>query len=386
MAIDPETPNTLKIQKEARDRIGHRSSILGILVNFGLFVLKFVMSVLSGSISLRGDAINNLTDAASSMIALISFRLSRKPADDKHPFGHARTEYIGTSAVAVIILLLAYELGRQSLDQILRPKPVDYSIWVLVALVISIFTKIALFLYYRHQGRAIQSDLLLATSRDALGDVMASSAVLIAAIVSMFTDLKTDGFLGLLVALFIAYSGISILKETLDRMLGQSPDSALTDAIRDTLLGEEAFLGIHDLVVHDYGPGRQFATVHVEVDALEPILETHEHVDRLERRIRSELGVDLLIHMDPIILNDPRTNARRTEISMLVASIDTRLSVHDFRIVDELEGTHLIFDVTLPGDWDISDEQLRQRIIQLIQQRSPDERVTITLDRAYTSN
>lgn len=373
--------------REKREKQGMKTSWVGIFVNTFLFVFKFAAGTLSGSISVRGDAFNNLSDAASAAVALLSFRLSAKPADDRHPFGHARTEYLGTSIVAVIILIIAYELGSVSVAKIRTPEAVAFSGLMAAALIVSVITKITLYFYYRRQARAIRSDLLAATAKDAMGDVAASAAVLAGLLIHHWTGLNTDGWLGLLVAVFIAYQGFTILREMYDRIMGQSPDPELAQELTKKILSYPEVLGLHDLVIHDYGPGRQFATVHVEVDAREDILVSHEMIDNIERDSKLTLDVELLIHIDPIVMNDPEVNAKRTEVSLLVNSIDPRLSMHDFRMVKAKDASTLIFEVTIPsGMSEAQAEETRDRIQAEIETRHSDYETVIILDRNYTTN
>ena len=370
-----------------REARGKRTSFLGLFANLVLFVLKFLLGWLSGHVSVLSDAFNNLSDAASSGIALISFKLSNKLPDDKHPFGHARTEYLGTSLIAVIILVIAFEMARESLGQIANPQEVRFS-WILIgALLLSMLVKLALFFYYRKEGQAIRSRLLEANARDALGDVAASAAVLTGVILQEQTGLRIDGWLGLAVSVFIAYQGFAILRETFDRMMGQTPSPELIKALTERILSNPDILGLHDLVIHDYGPGRQFATVHVEIDAKKDVLISHEIIDTIEKDVKLEMEIELLIHMDPIVMDDPEVNAKRTEVSMLVTSLDPRLSLHDFRVVDEKGIRTLYFDVTIPPDMEEEvAEDVRQRLVMQIEARHPDVKTHITLDREYTTN
>lgn len=376
-----------QVTRKKRGAQGRTASLVGIFVNLFLFGFKFIAGSVSGSISIRGDAFNNLSDAASAVVSLLSFRLSTKPADKQHPFGHARTEYLGTSVVAVIILVIAYELFVESIGQIREPLPVEVNWLIVTSLIISIMVKLGLFFYYHRRAKAIRSDLLAATARDSISDVAATSVVLIGIVIHSQTGIHTDGWLGILVALFIAYQGFTILIETFNRIMGQRPDPELKREIAELVLAAKEILGLHDLVIHDYGPGRQFATVHVEVDARNDMLDSHEIIDTIERRASTELGVELVIHMDPIVLDDPVVNATRTEVALLVSSIDPRLSMHDFRMVKRKGIATLIFDVTIPSDMDEAEaEDNRLRIEAEIEARNENYETVIILDREYTTS
>lgn len=337
-------------EAKVRGAVGRLSGITGIVCNALLSAGKLIIGAISGSVSITADAMNNLTDAASAIVTLIGFKLAEKPADKHHPYGHARFEYLSGLAVAALILVIGVELGRSSFLKILSPTPVAFSLPLVIVLVGSIAVKLWLSLFNRTLGKHIDSGALLATAADSRNDVISTAAVLVAALVERFTGLQIDGFMGLAVSAFIIYSGITLGKETVSPLLGESGSPELRRAIADTVSAEPLILGYHDLMVHDYGPGQRFASMHVEMDQKEDPLFCHELIDDLERLCYEKHNVHLVIHYDPVVIGDSEQDRLKGYILGVMAGIDTRLTLHDLRMVRGKGHTNLIFDIALPED------------------------------------
>lgn len=366
-----------------RERGGNAASAVGILINLVLFAGKFAAGVLSGSIALRADAMNNLSDAGSSVISLASFKLASRPADKGHPFGHARYEYIASLAVAILILLLGYELARSSMDKIIAPDPVSFSALNVCVLVVAMGFKLWLYLFYRRVGRHIGSPVLEAASMDSISDVLASAAVLLSTIISPIINFQLDGYMGVAVAGFIIFTAIKIIHEALNDLLGAPANPELARRIAELVRQYPGVLGIHDLIVHDYGPGRSFASLHAEVSASADIMASHDMIDNIERRIKRDMDIDAVIHMDPIVVDDPRVNELREFAQRALHEIDERLTLHDFRVVIGNTHTNCIFDVLLPYDCPLSDEEITRRLEQRFSQRDGNLYVVPTIDRSF---
>lgn len=332
-----------------REGYGKLAGLTGIVVNALLCAGKLLAGALSGSVSIMADAINNLSDAASSIVTLLGFKLAAKPADDAHPYGHQRVEYLAGLTVAALILLIGAELVKSSIQRILHPEAVAFTAVGAAVLLLSIAAKLWLCLFYRKLGKSIRSEALLASAADSRNDVASTAAVLAAYAFAYFTHIQIDGWAGLLVAVFILWSGVGIAKDTIDPLLGEAPDEALVHAIAQEIRSYDArVLGIHDLIVHDYGPGRRFASVHVELDAREDVLEAHELIDNIERDVTKKLRVELVIHYDPIVTDDAEVNEVRQRVEAIVTEIDPRLSFHDFRMVRGREHSNVILTLCCP--------------------------------------
>lgn len=379
------TPQDEKDAK-VREQFGKLSSITGIVVNLLLFAAKFAIGTLSGSISIVGDSVNNLSDAGSSIISLVSFKLSNKPADTGHPFGHARVEYISSSIVAVIILFIGVELMKTSVGKVINPEGVDFNLMIILILAFSIGSKTWLYFFNRRMGRRIDSTILQATAADSLSDVLATSAVLLSGIISQITGLQLDGWMGAIVAVFIMLSGIRILRKTMNSILGEGPSGETVRKIEEFIRKYEGVLGIHDLVVHDYGPGHCFASVHVEVDSNVDILISHDLIDNIERDIAFDLCIHLVIHLDPIITDNPFVNEMQQFTEKVVKDVDNTLSIHDFRVVKGSTHNNLIFDVLVPNECKLSESKIQERIIREIKEFDSTLYVVLTIDRSYVSS
>ncbi len=372
-------------QPVVRMRYGWLAGVVGIISNLFLFTIKIVVGTLFNSIAITADAVNNLSDAGSSIITLVGFKLSGKPADEKHPYGHARAEYITGFIVSVIILLLGLELIKSSYQKIINPDPINFSYLSVVVLIIAILVKLWQSLFNKNLGRRINSTALMATGMDSMNDVIATSSVLVATLFAWLTGVQIDGYMGVAVALFILYSGFKLVSETLNPLLGLAPDTKLTSDLEKKILSYEGVLGLHDLVVHSYGPDKCYASVHVEVPAHQDLLESHDLIDIIERDIVAEFNVHLVIHMDPVVIDDELTNTLRKKVMKIVLEIDPELSMHDFRVGFCKTHSNLIFDVVIPTSYKACDQELRDRISKAISNINPTYHSVITLDRKYTS-
>lgn len=345
-----------------RNAVGTLSGGVGIAANFLLFLGKFLVGILAGSVSITADAMNNLSDASGSVLTLLGFRLASKPADAHHPYGHARFEYLSGLAVSAMIMLIGFELGRTSVEKMLRPVPVSCSALTGAVLTVSIGVKLWLSRFNRKLGNYIHSTALLATAADSRNDCIATAAVLAAALIEQFLNLRVDGIIGLAVAGFILHSGWNLAKETISPLLGESADPELRQKIVDYVQSSPRVLGYHDLMVHDYGPGRQYASLHVEMDCREEPLFCHELIDDMERECLRSHGVHLVIHYDPVVTDDPELTELKGRVQSLLTEWDSRLSLHDFRMMPGRKHTNLVFDVALPGDMQGQEQQIRNWI------------------------
>ena len=366
-----------------RQAYGQLCGAVGIGLNLLLFVGKLFAGTISGSIAITADAFNNLSDAGSSVVTLLGFRLAGKKPDSDHPFGHGRMEYISGLAVAGLILLMGVELGKSSLKKILSPEEIVSSPLVLAILAVSVAVKLYMFYYNRSIGRKIKSAAMSATATDSLSDAVSTTAVLMATLVGQFTGLNIDGWVGLLVALFILFSAYKAAKETLSPLLGQTPDPEFVDRIEQIVLSYPEVLNIHDLIVHDYGPGRMMISLHAEVSADGDLLQLHDVIDNAEHRLKKELGCMAVIHMDPIITNDAHTDALRMAVAEKVKSIDPRLTIHDFRTVSGPTHTNLIFDVVVPYDVKLTADEVRRRIGALVKELDENYFAVVQVDNSY---
>ena len=333
-----------------RSGVGRLSGIVGIICNVLLCVGKLMVGTLSGAVSITADAMNNLSDAASSIVTLIGFKLAEKPADEKHPYGHARYEYLSGLAVAGLVLVIGFELAKTSVEKILHPQPVEFSLPVLAVLVAAIGVKLWLAVFNKKLGKHISSTALLATAADSRNDVISTAAVLTAGIVERFTSWRIDGYMGLAVALFILYSGARLGKETISPLLGETASPELCKLIVNIINAEDRVLGYHDLMVHDYGPGQRFASLHVEMDQRDDPLLCHEIIDNLERVCLQKHNIHLVIHYDPVVTDDAQLVDTRDFVAQHLRQRDARLSLHDFRMVRGKGHTNVIFDIALPND------------------------------------
>ncbi|MBR4335107.1 MAG: cation transporter [Clostridia bacterium] len=368
---------------KVRAAYGTLSGIVGIVVNLLLFAGKFVAGTLSGSIAISADAFNNLSDAGSSIVSLVSFRIAAKPADRDHPFGHARIEYIASMIVSFLILIVGFEIVSDSVKKIIsRESSLVFSVLSIVILSVSILAKLWLALFNYRLGKKIGSDVMRATAVDSLSDTVSTTAVLVATLIFRFTGLDIDAWVGLAVALFIFWAGIRILRETQNSLLGEAPVKEVTDAIDAIVSGYPAILGIHDLMIHSYGPGHSFASFHAEVDGADDVYESHDVIDEVERRIRDELSIVCTIHMDPINTDDALTTSLREETAELVREIDPGITIHDFRIVPGVTHTNLIFDVAFPFEVKMTVSEIKDAVSRKVRERHENYYAVVTVDRS----
>jgi len=369
-----------------RERYGMVASIIGIFTNVLLFLIKILVGIIFNSISITADAINNLSDSGSSIVTLLGFKISGKPADEKHPYGHARMEYISGLIVSFIILLLGVQLTKSSIDKIIVPQEAKFSMISIIILVVSILIKLWQSLFYKKIGNIINSTTLVATSIDSRNDILSTSAVLIAAIITQFTGFNLDGYMGVVVAIFIIISGISLVNDTISPLLGMAPSKEFVDKIYKKILSYEGVIGLHDLTVHSYGEGKCFASVHCEVPAKQDIMKSHDIIDNIERDFLNQEGINLVIHLDPVITDDEKTNELKSTVEKMINQISSKLSIHDFRVVWGLSHSNLIFDIVVPFDFEMCDDELIQLVSDKVGELNPNYRAVITIDHDYIPN
>lgn len=368
---------------DVRERYGMLGSIVGIIVNILLSAGKYVIGVMSKSVSITADAINNLADAASCIVTLVSFRMAARKPDKEHPFGHGRIEYIAALAVGFLVELMGYELIKSSIDKIRNPEEVVFSVPAVAVLAISILGKVWLFVFNRTLGKKIQSPAMLAVAKDSLSDTTATFVAAVSLILSIFTDIAVDGYLGIIVSIFILTSGFGILKESVSILLGTPPEKETVDKLISFILSHEEIIGIHDLVIHSYGASRIFASIHAEVSADVDILSAHDTIDNIEKEVKNKFGIELVIHMDPIENNNEKVAELKEMATRVVFSISDELSLHDFRIVGGSTHTNLLFDVVVPHGFEISEEKLKDLISEKINEINNSYFCVITVDKSY---
>ncbi len=366
-----------------RSAYGTLCGIMGIILNVLLFGVKLLAGMLSGAISIMADAFNNLTDAGSSVITLIGFRMSGQKPDKDHPFGHGRIEYISGLIVSMLIILVGFELGKTSLGKIITPEAVEFSTLSAAILICSVIVKAYMAFYNFRIGKKISSSAMRATAQDSLNDCIATAVVLLCLIVSKFTALNIDAYCGLAVSAFILFAGLRAAKETMDPLLGTPPSEDLIKQINDIVYSHVGVEGIHDLIVHDYGPGRTMISLHAEVSADADLLETHDMIDNIEKELREHLNCDAVIHMDPIATNDELTLAVKEKVASLVTCIDSNLTIHDFRMVTGPTHTNIIFDVVVPYSLKKTDAEIRENIEKIVKSIDPNYFSVINIDKTY---
>lgn len=378
---DYEETQNIKV----RTAYGKMAGWVGIACNILLMTGKILTGILSGSVSILADGINNMSDAASNIITLLGFKMGSKPADQDHPYGHARYEYLAGLLVSVLIMIIGIELLKTGIQKIRNPEPIEMS-WVLVGVLLgSILVKFWMAVFNRSIGKKIASETLMATAADSRNDVISTAAVLLASLISEWTSLELDGWMAVLVALFILYSGVGLVKDTLDPLLGKAPDPELVEHIREKIMTYPGILGTHDLMVHDYGPGRLFASVHVEMAAEEESLKCHDVIDTIEKDFLEQENLNLVIHFDPIVTSDEAVGNLRQWLGEAVTRIDKRLTVHDLRMVPGETHTNMIFDCVVPHNFSMTDKELRQQIQALVTEEYPGYQCVITVDKSYAA-
>ena len=366
-----------------RERYGILSGAVGIVLNLLLSAGKLFAGLMTGSISITAYAFNNLSDAGSSVVTLVGFKLAGQKADDGHPFGHGRMEYLAGLLVSLMILLVWVELGRSSIGKILRPEEVDFSLVSTGILAASILVKLWMGQFNRGLGRKIGSAAMAATAADSLSDAVATAAVLAGTLVNRFAHVNIDGWVGLAVAVFILRSGWGAAKDTINPLLGESPDPELVKQLRDLVLSHPQVVGMHDLIIHDYGPGRRLCSFHAEVPQDADILDAHDAIDHIEREIKEKFGIETTVHMDPIATADEKVNQLRRQVADLARVVEPEMTIHDFRVVRGPTHTNVIFDAVVPHKCRLTDEEVLQRLRRAVSALDPAYQAVIQIDRAY---
>jgi cation diffusion facilitator family transporter len=366
-----------------REQYGKFAGIVGIVSNLILCTMKILIGLFSKSIAIVADGINNLADASSSIITLVGFKLASQPEDEDHPYGHARIEYLTGLFISIFIIVIGFSLLKTSVDKIINPEAMDFSNVTIIVLVIAIAIKLWQAMFNVSIGKKIKSVTLMATAADSRNDVISTSVVLISVLIGKFTGLVIDGYMGCLVALFIIWSGIQLVRETSSPLLGEAPDDELVASIVEIASKEPISMGMHDLIVHNYGPGKVFASMHVEVDAKGDIMEAHDAIDNLERKIKEELHIEFVIHMDPVVLDDPIINEMRKIIVDALIPIEGLTNIHDFRIVPGPTHTNILFDAVRLNDCKLPEKEILKIANEAAQAVNPAYFVVITFDKQY---
>ncbi|MFU0799521.1 MAG: cation diffusion facilitator family transporter [Xylanivirga thermophila] len=372
--------------RETRGKVGYMAGLVGIIINLILFIVKLAVGIIVSSIAVLADAFNNLSDAASSIITIVGFKLSNRPPDKEHPYGHGRIEYLSALIVAFMVMLVGFQFIKTSFERIKNPKPVAFEWLPFVLLLVSIFLKIWLSLFNKKLGNIISSSALKATAIDALGDVFTTSVVAISLFVSTFTDFPIDGYIGGFVAIFIIYAGFNLVKETISPLIGEAPDEELIKSIKEGVLSYEYITGVHDLIVHNYGPGRTMASIHAEFPANIDVVEIHEIIDKAERELSENLGLHLVIHMDPVSIETKEIIETKNEIEKIIKDNELINSIHDFRIVGKGDKKNLIFDIVVDAyklNTPAMEEQLKTDICQAVKKVNPHYNCIITIDKEF---
>lgn len=347
-----------------RQKVGTFSTILGIALNIILALAKLIIGTIFGVLSIFADGINNLSDCGNNIVSLVGVRMSSKPADKDHPFGHKRIEYVASLIVGVVVIVAAFELLVEGINKIITPESGEFSIWTIVVLALSIFVKLFMYVLNRKLGKKYNIELLLATATDSILDVCATFGVLVSVLITKWTGfIYLDGIVSIAVAVLICFGGLGVIKQTLNHILGEAPDTKLVKGIYDRIRGYEGVIGIHDLNVHNYGPGKFYASVHVEVDSNVDVMLSHELIDTIERDFAENTNIELVIHMDPVVVGDPELDMYKEKVIEIISNIDKSFGVHDFRMVKGIERTNLIFDVAVPYDTKLSSNEIK-KIIQ----------------------
>ena len=368
-----------------REKYGTLGGLVGIVVNMIIAAAKLIIGSFSGSISITADAVNNFSDAGSSIITLIGFKMANKPADEDHPYGHGRIEYISGFIVAFIVLIFGVELMKSSIDRIINPAEITYSMWAIVVLVLSIAGKIWLGLFNRKLGKAINSTAMTAVFTDCISDSGATAVTIISMLLAHFAKINIDGILGVIVAIIIIIAGINIIRDTLNPLLGQAPDKELVNSIAETVLSFDKVVGIHDLVLHNYGSTKTFGSIHVEVPANENVLIVHEIMDNIELEIKKKYGVEIVAHTDPIETDNELVENNKKFVIDIINKIDKKLTIHDFRLVSGPTHTNLIFDVVLPYSVKMNEDEIKRLISNKVKESKHEYNCVITVDRDYSA-
>ena len=365
-----------------RTSVGKLSGIVGILNNLFLFVIKFLIGTIVHSVSIQADGVNNLTDAGSNIISILSFHLSNKPADKDHPFGHERTETIASLFVGILILVLGFETAKESISKVIHPGSIDFRIASVIILLISIMVKFWMYAYNKKLSKAYDSSLLEATALDSISDVCGTTAVLVSTLLSPVLHFNLDGYMGIVVSGIILYGAYGLLRDMINSLIGEAPDSELVHNIVDMIMAHPVILGVHDMMLHNYGPNKIFASAHVEVDSSKDIFETHDHIDNIEREVKENMNIDLVLHMDPVKVNDPETELYRAKVVEAIHQIDPKWGFHDFRIVSGPTHANLVFDLVIPFEEKYTQEEIEEMLLKHIES---DKKIylVLTIDHPY---
>lgn len=365
-----------------RTSVGKLSGIVGIFSNLFLFVIKFVIGTIVHSVSIQADGVNNLTDAGSNIISILSFHLANKPADKDHPFGHERTETIASLFVGILILVLGFETAKESISKVIHPGSIDFRIASVIILLISIIVKFWMYAYNKKLSKTYDSSLLEATALDSISDVCGTTAVLVSTLLSPVLHFNLDGYMGIVVSGIILYGAYGLLRDMINSLIGEAPDPELVHNIVDMIMAHPAILGVHDMMLHNYGPNKIFASAHVEVDSSKDIFETHDHIDNIEREIKKNMNIDLVLHMDPVKVNDPDTELYRAKVVEAIHQIDPKWRFHDFRIVSGPTHVNLVFDLVIPFEEKYAQEEIEEMLLKHIES---DKKIylVLTIDHPY---
>ena len=364
-----------------RTSVGKLSGIVGIFSNLFLFVIKFVIGTIVHSVSIQADGVNNLTDAGSNIISILSFHLANKPADKDHPFGHERTETIASLFVGILILVLGFETAKESISKVIHPGSIDFRIASII-LLISIIVKFWMYAYNKKLSKTYDSSLLEATALDSISDVCGTTAVLVSTLLSPVLHFNLDGYMGIVVSGIILYGAYGLLRDMINSLIGEAPDPELVHNIVDMIMAHPAILGVHDMMLHNYGPNKIFASAHVEVDSSKDIFETHDHIDNIEREVKKNMNIDLVLHMDPVKVNDPETELYRAKVVEAIHQIDPKWRFHDFRIVSGPTHVNLVFDLVIPFEEKYAQEEIEEMLLKYIES---DKKIylVLTIDHPY---
>lgn len=365
-----------------RTSVGKLSGIVGIFSNLFLFVIKFVIGTIVHSVSIQADGVNNLTDAGSNIISILSFHLANKPADKDHPFGHERTETIASLFVGILILVLGFETAKESISKVIHPGSIDFRIASVIILLISIIVKFWMYAYNKKLSKTYDSSLLEATALDSISDVCGTTAVLVSTLLSPVLHFNLDGYMGIVVSGIILYGAYGLLRDMINSLIGEAPDPELVHNIVDMIMAHPAILGVHDMMLHNYGPNKIFASAHVEVDSSKDIFETHDHIDNIEREVKKNMNIDLVLHMDPVKVNDPETELYRAKVVEAIHQIDPKWRFHDFRIVSGPTHVNLVFDLVIPFEEKYVQEEIEEMLLKHIES---DKKIylVLTIDHPY---
>ena len=365
-----------------RTNVGKLSGIVGIFSNLFLFVIKFMIGTIVHSVSIQADGVNNLTDAGSNIISILSFHLANKPADKDHPFGHERTETIASLFVGILILVLGFETAKESISKVIHPGSFDFRIASVIILLISIIVKFWMYAYNKKLSKTYDSSLLEATALDSISDVCGTTAVLVSTLLSPVLHFNLDGYMGIVVSGIILYGAYGLLRDMINSLIGEAPDPELVHNIVDMIMAHPAILGVHDMMLHNYGPNKIFASAHVEVDSSKDIFETHDHIDNIEREVKENMNIDLVLHMDPVKVNDLETELYRAKVVEAIHQIDPKWGFHDFRIVSGPTHVNLVFDLVIPFEEKYTQEEIEAMLLKHIES---DKKIylVLTIDHPY---